>query len=170
MLRFKDVIEQYSEQVFNHCLRMVKNKEDAEELTQDIFIKIYKGLSGFRGDSQLKTWIYRITVNTCITKINSKEYRIYKRETIKLQASLRDSSNNIEENLVNDEIKSNIEIALNCLFYEDRQILLLLYIEELSYKEIGEVLGLPIGTVCTKIFRARNRLKEILQKVFDYEM
>lgn len=149
---------------------MVKNKEDAEELTQDIFIKIYKGLSNFREKSQLKTWIYRITVNTCITKLKSRKYKEYKNKRTDIRNVKYNSVNNIEESLMVDEINSKIELALDLLSNEYRQIIIMLYFEELSYKEIGEILEIPIGTVCTKVFRARNKIKEILRKELAYEM
>lgn len=149
---------------------MVKNKEDAEELTQDIFLRIYKGLPDFRGDSQLKTWIYRITVNTCITKLNSKRFKEYRNKTIEINNYISDSSINTEDILINEDNQTKLEIALSLLSVDYRQILLLFYIEEFSYKEIAEILELPIGTICTKLFRARKKLKEIMVRELYYEM
>lgn len=149
---------------------MVKNKEEAEELTQDIFLKIYNGLSDFRGDSQLKTWIYRITVNTCITKLNSRRFKENRDKTMEITNDISDSAINAEEFLINEDNKSKLEIALSLISDDYRQLLLLFYIEGFSYKEIGEILELPIGTVCTKLFRARNKLKEILLRELNYEM
>lgn len=148
---------------------MIRNREEAEELTQDIFVKIYNGLSDFRGESQLKTWIYRITVNTCISKLNSKQFRDFRNQSSELNVNTLDSSNHPEKNFIIEEDKSILEIALNELSSEYRQILLLFYIEELSYKEIAVVLDLPIGTICTKLYRARRELKKMLQGL-KYEM
>jgi RNA polymerase sigma-70 factor (ECF subfamily) len=148
---------------------MIKNREEAEELTQDIFVKIYNGLSDFRGESQLKTWIYRITVNTCISKLNSKQFREFRNQSSELNVNTLDSVNHPEKNFILEEDKSTLEIALNELSSEYRQILLLFYIEELSYKEIAVVLDLPIGTICTKLYRARRELKKMLQEL-KYEM
>lgn len=169
MYNFKDIVKNYSTVVFNHCLKMIKNREDAEELTQDIFIKIYNGLPDFRGESQLKTWIYRITVNTCITKLNSRHFNVNHNHTSELNENISDLFNCPEQNLIKGEDKSKLEKALSVLPVEYRQILFLFYIEELSYKEIGEILEFPIGTICTKLYRARKRLREILQEL-NYEM
>lgn len=149
---------------------MVKNKEEAEELTQDIFYKIYNGLSDFRGDSELKTWIFRITVNTCITKLNSKRFKEYRNNTKKITNDISDFSANTEKKFLDDENNSLLEIALNILPADYRQVILLFYFEEFSYKEIGEILEISIGTVCTKLFRAREKLKKIMLVDLHYEL
>lgn len=170
MDNFSEIIERYSEAVFNHCLKMIKNTEEAEELTQDIFMKIYNGLPNFRGDSSIKTWIYRITVNTCLTKLNSKDYKFYRKNNVEISNDIIDSTHQPEKNFLVDESRQKLELSLNKLTNDDRQVLLLYYFDMLSYKEISEVLETSIGTVCTKIYRSRQKLKRILLREMQHEM
>lgn len=167
--KFEEIVKEYSLPVFKHCYKMLKNKENAEETAQDVFMKIYNKLGEFRKDSSLKTWIYRITVNTCLTRLYKKKdaLELVLNEELDddfLIAAAAGNSNPEKEFLRNEAIRDFSEqISKLAPIYS--LILTLFYIDGLSYAEISQILNIPIGTIGTNIFRAREELKQKLSRV-----
>ena len=160
MDNFNGIVNTYAKQVYNHTLRILGNKEDAEEATQDVFLKIYKGLERFRGDSQLSTWIWRITTNVCYSRISKKRLATNFLDDVHNQIA---DAETYTDTIVDEETKEIIAKHLSDLSPHQANALLLFYFEELNYKEIADVLEMPEGTIATLLHRGRANLKKKLE-------
>ena len=147
--------------VFNGCLARLGRREDAEEATQDVFLRIHRGLSGFEGRAALKTWIWRIVINVCASRVRKRQ-PFYQDAPLTEQpaASLSD------DGLIANERRGIVVQAMSRLPVRERDVLQLFYFESLSYQEIADVLAVPIGTVGTAMHRGRERLRGLLPADF----
>ena len=161
---FETLVLEYEKNVYNIALRMTGNSEDAADMTQEAFIKAYNSLQSFRGDSKFSVWLYRIVSNVCLDFLRSKN----RRPTVSLsvedddgedtQLDVADESQSPELLLDRKLTRDSVRRGLDSLPPDYRQILLLREIQGLSYDEIAQALSLEVGTVKSRIFRARNRL------------
>ena len=157
--RFEEIIESHRDQIYRMCWGFAKNAFDVDDIFQEVVINIWKGYAGFKGDSSLSTWIYRITVNTCL---------LWKRRKNKIQeksSELDLSVNMIQEEVEGREKNENI-LALRKAIQELKKIdrtLILLLLEGCSYKEISEISGLTVSNVGAKINRIKTKIKQIMQ-------
>ncbi len=159
--------------VFNLCYRLLGDYDEADDCAQEVFIKVSRSLKGFRFESSFKTWIYRITVNTCKNRLNSLEYRLRSR-SVRINMA-RDMDNNRKHSDIKDdapspalslmkkEIDCLIQTAVNALPAVQKTVVILRDIEGRSYQEIVEITGLKLGTVKSKLSRARQQLREALK-------
>ncbi len=166
---FEELIEEYQLLAFNIAYRMTSNKEDANDMTQEALIKVFKSIKHFRFDSSFSTWLYRIVTNSCIDMIrkNSKIKTYSVDNTIETeegsyQKEMVDNKELPDEVLERKEKREAVHKAIGKLPDKYRIIIILRDIRDLSYDEISEVTELPLGTVKSRISRARNTLKEIL--------
>lgn len=163
---FLPMVTIYEKNIYNLCLSMTRDCKAAEDLTQEVFIKIYKYIRSFKGDSALKTWIYRITMNTC--KDYLKKMSSYKTAYIPEDKEVEDIIKDyfsvffVEDIVLKKEVASLIMSKLDNLKKEHKEILILREIHQLSYQEISDILKIPQGTVKSQINRARNLLKKEL--------
>ncbi|ARV07781.1 RNA polymerase [Polaribacter sp. SA4-10] len=167
---FAELVTAYKDLVFTLALKMVKNRKEAEEVSQDTFIKAFKNLSKFKGDSKFSTWLYKITYHNCLDRFkkNEKEYRTSSIETL---ASFNVSSS--DDVLKSMEREERAEMLKNCLEKlpeEERTILWFFYYKELSLKEIIEVTQFSEANIKVKLHRARKRLLAIVKERFEPEM
>ena len=161
---FETLVLEYEKNVYNIALRMTGNSEDAADMTQEAFIKAYNSLQSFRGDSKFSVWLYRIVSNVCLDFLRSKN----RRPTVSLsvedddgedaQLDVADESQSPELLLDRKLTRDSVRRGLDSLPPDYRQILLLREIQGLSYDEISQALCLEVGTVKSRIFRARKRL------------
>ena len=161
---FEKLVLEYEKAVYGITQRMCGNAEDAADMTQETFIKAYNSLSSFRGDSKFSVWLYRIATNVCLDFLRSKS----RKPTVSLsmedddgeevELDIADESQSPERLLERGLTRDAVRRGLNALSPEYRQILLLREIQGLSYEEISDVLTLEVGTVKSRIFRARKRL------------
>lgn len=161
---FETLVLEYEKNVYNIALRMTGNSEDAADMTQEAFIKAYNSLQSFRGDSKFSVWLYRIVSNVCLDFLRSKN----RRPTVSLsvedddgedaQLDVADESQPPELLLDRKLTRDSVRRGLDSLPPDYRQILLLREIQGLSYDEIAQALSLEVGTVKSRIFRARKRL------------
>ena len=161
---FEDLVTEYEKNVYSLTLRMTGNAEDAADMTQETFIKAYNSLSAFRGDSKFSVWLYRIATNVCLDFLRSRS----RKPTVSLsmedddgeevELDVADDSQAPERLLERGLTRDAVRRGLKALSPEYRQILLLREIQGLSYEEIADVLSLEVGTVKSRIFRARKRL------------
>lgn len=165
---FETLVLEYEKNVYNIALRMTGNSEDAADMTQEAFIKAYNSLQSFRGDSKFSVWLYRIVSNVCLDFLRSKN----RRPTVSLsvedddgedaQLDVADESQSPELLLDRKLTRDSVRRGLDSLPPDYRQILLLREIQGLSYDEIAQALSLEVGTVKSRIFRARKRLCSFL--------
>lgn len=169
---FEKLIEEYQTKVYNISLKMLKNEQDAFDASQDALLKAYKYIANFKGNSSFATWLYKITVNTCLDYINkSKKYKsnISLEQTISQKDNetpiqFEDKKQNVMGKVLENERQKVLYEALDKLNPIQKEMIILRDIEGFSYEEIAKITDLNIGTVKSKISRARLKLKEILLK------
>lgn len=161
---FEHLVHAYEKTVYNLALRTLGNREDAEDVTQEVFLKAYRSLDSFRGDSKFSVWLYRIVSNLCLDLLRSRQRKPVQSLTVE------DDDGEIGELEISDEhfspeklldrklTRESVQRGLAALPDDARQILLLRELQGMSYEEIGQALGLEPGTVKSRIFRARKRL------------
>jgi RNA polymerase sigma-70 factor (ECF subfamily) len=164
-------VTRYQNFVFTLALRYAPQREDAEEIAQDVFVKAYRALKDFRGDSKFSTWLYSIVNSTSITFLRKKKLdtQSLDREHVFEAADSRESG--VTANQV--EVKSKIEMvnkAIQLLSADDANLITLFYKAEQSLEEISKILGMETNTVKVKLHRARTRLKEKMEKYFVQEV
>ncbi len=162
---FRYLVKQYERLVFHVAARLLNRQEDLEDVCQEVFIKVHQKLPEFRGDSKLSTWIatiaYRISVNHLKKRkhgveIDDEEREFYHEDMI--------TNEHPEQIVEKEELKKYIRKMVDRLPEQYKTVLSLYHLEELGYKEIVEITGLPEGTVKNYIFRARKMLKELIAK------
>ncbi len=159
--KFSYFIEKYENQIYNLCLSIVKNRDDALDLTQEAFLLAYKNLKKFKFKATFSTWIYRIAYNLSINfaKRKGEILTILDKENEESEFQIEDKTSSIWDEIEKEERIRIIDECLNKLKDSERLIIELRDIELLSYEEISEILSLPIGTIKSRLFRARERLK-----------
>jgi RNA polymerase sigma factor (sigma-70 family) len=165
------LVSRYQSYVFTLTLRFTKNREDAEEVAQDIFIKAYRALSDFKGNSKFSTWLYTIVNNTCITFLRKKRLEVHSldKEGVFEVADNQDSG--LRANQVEQKSKvAMVNNAIGLLSPDDAEIITLFYKSEQSLDEIAMILGLETNTAKVRLHRARARLKEKMEKHFSAEV
>ena len=160
------LVLKYQQRVVNLVLRFVRNHSDALDVTQEAFIKAYRALPNFRGDSAFYTWLYRIAVNTAKNHLavqsrrpRTSDYDVSDIEQIEGNTALKDQATP-ESLLLKDELQALILKAIDDLPEDLKTAIMLREIEGLSYEEIACVMGCPIGTVRSRIFRARESIDQ----------
>ncbi|MEG1999857.1 MAG: sigma-70 family RNA polymerase sigma factor [Evtepia sp.] len=162
---FAHLVTQYEKRIYNLTFRMTGNREDAEELTQTAFLNAWRGLPRFQGDSSFATWLYRLATNCSIDFLRRQK----RRKNPDCLVSLDESETQFpdlryapEEMALQDELRTHIFAGLNTLTPEHRRILQLRELDDLSYQEIADLLSLEIGTVKSRLARARLSLRRFL--------
>ena len=161
---FGKLVTEYEKGVYAIALRMTGNPEDASDMTQEAFIKAYNSLQSFRGDSKFSVWLYRIASNVCLDFLRSRSRKptvslsVEDDEGEETQLDVADESQSPELLLERSLTRDAVQRGLQALAPDYRQILLLREIQGLSYEEIADVLRIEVGTVKSRIFRARKRL------------
>ena len=155
--------------MFNLALKMLGNRNDAEEAVQDVFMRVYSSLKDFRGDSSLSTWIWRITANVCLTRRKKRDTSGVSLDDSGIDppdGRIEDSSRQ-EKSVYARERRKILDACIALLPPNESAVVTLFYFEELSYEEISDILRLPVGTVSTALHRARQRLAEMLRERRD---
>ena len=165
---FSEVVARYKTKIYNYVYRMTGSSEDAEDLTQEVFIRMYTSIDSFRGQSSLNTWLFRIAGNLCIdrfrrTKNRTPAYSLDEPVGEADQAQeVPDHTYEPHRLLENVELAEHIQQALSKLPEKLRATLLLHDVEGLPYEEIAQVIGCPLGTVKSRLFNARMQLRQHL--------
>lgn len=169
MYAFEILVKKYQTKVYNICFRFMEDVHEASDCAQDTFVKIYTSLSLFRHQSHFGTWVYRIAVNTCKNRLMSWEYRRAKKTRYfgNLCVELENGSASPVEELKKSRIQERVQEEISMLPFDQKQVIILRDIQQLSYEEIEKITGLPSGTVKSKIARARNKLKDFLEDLKD---
>ncbi|HZJ83767.1 MAG TPA: sigma-70 family RNA polymerase sigma factor [Clostridia bacterium] len=155
---FEELIYLFDKKIYNYCYRMTNNPNDAEDLAQEVFIKVYRSLKSFREDSKFSTWIYRIAYNTCID-----EYRRKKIKVLSLNKNIPSPEPLPEDRVIYREEKDLIEKCIAEMKPNYKSAIILRDIQGYSYEEIAGISNIPIGTVKSNISRARGILRDVLK-------
>jgi RNA polymerase sigma-70 factor (ECF subfamily) len=168
------LIHRHKSLVYSLCLKIVKNKQDAEEVAQDVFLKAYQQLATFKQESKFATWLYRIAYNTSLNKIKRKKVwqeSIQQEDDTHPALQIEDTSfENQFELLRSEEKKKYIHLALQALSEQDAVIITLFYFAEHSLDEISEVTGIDKNNVKIKLHRARKKLYQELSCLLPKEL
>ena len=165
------LVNRYQNYVFTLALRMVKNREDAEEVAQDSFIKAYKYLADFKGNSKFTTWLYTIVNNTGISFLRKKKLDIYSLDDEKVFATADNIDSGMRANMIEQKSKAGmVNDAIRLLSPDDANIITLFYKAEKSLEETAQVLGIEVNAAKVRLHRARTRLKEKMETYFAQEV
>ena len=159
---FEQLVAAYRNQVFRLALRMCGNEADADEVAQEAFLSAWKGLPNFRGESRFSTWLYQLTTHAAIDLMRREKRQAAAEDIDGITAA--DDGPSPQQQVERTETQREIRSALMQLPEEYRQVLLLRFMQELSYEEIGQTLKLPAGTVKSRLNRAKAQLKDILSR------
>lgn len=166
---FAKLVDSYKDMVFTLAYKMTKSREEAEEVSQDTFIKAYKNLESFKGDSKFSTWLYRIAYHTTLDAIKKNRKN---KNTFEINEVTFNQIQSVETILQGIERKERAKVMDNCLLQlpeEERSLVWMFYYDELSLKEIVEVTNLSEANLKVKLHRARKKLLTIVEKNVEPE-
>jgi RNA polymerase sigma factor (sigma-70 family) len=182
---YRIIIDDHKALVGQIVFRLIQNADEREEICQDVFVKIYKNLSGFQFNSKLSTWIARIAFNTCVNYLKKRKESLYSdfkkynsdygddEESGMMEESIASdfwsSPVSPDQQVMNRETSETLTRFIEALPKLFRTIITLYHVQDMSYGEIGGILNLPEGTVKSYLFRARRMLKEKLLSQYQYE-
>ncbi|NRB84299.1 MAG: sigma-70 family RNA polymerase sigma factor [Winogradskyella sp.] len=161
---YAQLVDRYKDLVYTLALRMLKHKEEAEEVAQDTFIKVFKSLDNFKGDSKFSTWIYKVAYNTCLDTIKKNKKHHNNVAIDEYTFNKLDTIDNALDNIIKEEKSVLIKNCINKLPEDSSALLTLFYFEELSLDEISKIINIEANTVKVKLFRARKKLAVILEQ------
>ena len=168
---FRLLFDKYAEQVHRLAYRFVRNREDADDLTQEVFLRVYRSLPNFQANAKFFTWLYRITVNRSIDYTRSRKANLSREvdqtfleaqhETLPGRNSVEDPAHRVEQ----QEAVGKVAEALDTISEKHRAVFVLHAMENLSYKKIAEVLDINVGTVMSRLHYSRKKLRERLSQL-----
>lgn len=172
--RFSELMRQTHKKVYNLAYRLSMNRQDAEDLTQEAFLRAYRSFGDYQGDRPFENWIFRIVTRLFLDLNRSRRRRV---QTVSYDAPKRldqsedallietaDQNPNAETILINASVSEDLEKALNSLKPDHRTLVILADVEQMPYNEIATMMGLPVGTVRSRLHRAHRRLREALER------
>jgi RNA polymerase sigma-70 factor (ECF subfamily) len=172
---FDEIVRRYTSRMVNLAYQIVGDREMAQDIAQETFLRAYKSASRYREISKFSTWLYTIAINLCRNELRRRKFRMYSLEGMaerededKLRIDIADESMKPDRDLERKEIGRIVREAVAMLPEKFRTPLVLRDIQDLTYEEIGGILDLPEGTVKSRINRARQRVKEILTPLFEH--
>ncbi len=167
---FVHLIALYEKKILNHCYRMLGNLADAEDATQEVFVKIFRFIKSYTGQSAFSTWIYKIASNVCLDYV--RKHRRHQKDTVSIHQqnkegeefflSIEDDGPSPYEKTKANEAQEKLAEALSQLSDEQKQVIILRDVDGFSYEEIAKILNTAPGTVKSRINRARQNLQKIL--------
>ncbi|MEP0132595.1 MAG: sigma-70 family RNA polymerase sigma factor [Eudoraea sp.] len=163
------LVDRYKHMVYTLALKIVKNREDAEEVAQDSFIKAYNALNDFKGESKFSTWLYKIAYYRSLDYLKKNKRQV---ETTAIDISEEYNIASMDDALDRMEVKERAEIikhAIEKLPAADAVLITLYYFETLSMNEISKVMEIPANTIKVRLFRGRKRLAKILENNLEFE-
>lgn len=167
---FSVLVDRYKDLIFSLALKMVKNREEAEEVAQDTFIKIFNSLEKFKGDSKFSTWIYKVAYNTCLDRIKKNKKDEGNILIDDFSEHLVKTVENALIKMMDEERKKSIQDCLNLLPSEEGFLLTLFYFEDQSLEEIAKIMDFTSNNVKVKLFRSRQKLASILKQKLEPEI
>lgn len=167
---FAQLVQRHQRRVFNLVFRMLQHYEEANDVTQETFLAAWQGLSSFRGDALFSTWLYRIAYNCSLKQLEQRKRDTVLQVAVQAEQSLQHEGcdERAHAEMEAHERQALVREHLSMLPAKYRVVLVLRHLQEMTYEEMAEILTMPIGTIKTHLFRARNLLKERLES-FDSE-
>ncbi len=162
---FSYIVDRHKDKAYNLAFRICGNHEDAEEIAQDSFLKAYRSLKGFKMESSFATWLYRIVFNTAISLVRTRKKGVLSLDDFPVDATDFIGSNVNEEEAEREYRSSLVSFALQKITDEERGLISLYYYEEMSNDEISDLTGISKSNIKVKLFRARHKMLEIIEKV-----
>ena len=162
---FSELVRRYQNKIFFYINRLINNREEAEDLTQEVFIKVYQNLQGFDIKRKFSSWIYRIAHNESVNYIKKKSrFKFLSIEQNEFLKNTMASTEDIMEKIITKESQLAVKKILSKLSFSHKEVLILRYFEEKSYGEISDILRKPVNTVGTMINRAKAEMEKIASK------
>jgi RNA polymerase sigma-70 factor, ECF subfamily len=166
---YGEIIERYRGKLFAYIYRLIGNRDEAEDLLQDVFIKVYKNLNSFDAERKFSSWIYRIAHNEAVNRIKRKSLKQFISwediSSTKDKLGSRSTEAGADDAWIKKESMNEVDEIVNKLPMKYKQVLLLRYFSDKSYEEIGEILDKPVNTIGTLINRAKKKLAEEMKKI-----
>lgn len=166
---FGQLVERYESKVYSLALKMLRNPEDAEDVLQDTFLRAYRGIKSFKGNSTFSTWVYRITANSALMRLRKKQLptvSIDDADEREAPINIADWAPGPAEQLLSQETQRAMNEAIEALPAEFRQVFVLRDIEELSNSEVADILDLSVAAVKSRLHRARLKVRNRLASYF----
>ena len=160
---FRKLVEKTQEDVYNLAYHMLDNAQEAEDMTQEVYLRVWRGLSDFRGEAKFTTWLYSITTNVCLNRRRHFARRLHVVDDEKALEESISKHGNPAEATIKEEQKAVLWKTVNYLPAKYRTVIDLFYHKQLSYEEIAEILSIPLGTVKGHLNRARKALAKRLR-------
>jgi RNA polymerase sigma-70 factor (ECF subfamily) len=162
---FEEIYRQHEKMVFNLALRMTSSREDAAELVQEVFLRVYRSLERFRGGSTLKTWVFRIALNCCRSRYRRRRLVMWqpRQDDEEFLERIVDPKSDPEADALNSDLGERLTAALGEVPFAFREAVILRDIHGFSYEEISHILRIRVGTVRSRIARGRERLRRLLE-------
>ena len=161
---FEQLMRRHESRMYSVALRMCGNREDAQDCVQDAMLRIYRALDRFKGQSSFSTWVYRITMNTCLDELRRRKVRASTSLDTLLESgwSPTDENDTPERHAIDTERKGALEKAIGSLPEDMRSAIVLREMQGLSYEEISDVLSVNVGTIKSRISRGREQLRQLI--------
>jgi RNA polymerase sigma-70 factor, ECF subfamily len=163
---FEILVRRHQNTTFNLIYRFLGDYDEATDTAQEVFLSAYKSIQQFRGDATFSTWLYRIAFNHASTRRKSLNSKLQRQVALEDDAVLVDCGDNPESSAERKEIQQRVQQALNSLDGDDAQIILLRDLQDVPYEDIAQTLDVPIGTVKSRLHRARQALRTSLAPYF----
>ncbi|PLR92539.1 RNA polymerase sigma factor [Bacillus sp. T33-2] len=162
---YANIINKYKNKLYATILRMTKNPQDAQDLVQDAFIKVYHQLGKYDEKGSFSSWIYRVAINHCMDEFRKKRYKM---KQIEMSYEKVVNPDHPEVIFLKKEKQRQLERLIATLPEDERMIILLRFVNELSYNEISELAGVPLSQVRIKLHRAKNKMRETVKREGGY--
>jgi len=160
---FAELVRRHEDLVYGMVVRFVGRSEDAEDIAQEVFLRAFRGLDGFKGESKFSTWLYRVTWNLCTDWLRRNRRPDRRADSVDEADALPDKRVDLEGGVLEEEQRVAVREALDRLDEKYRSVIVLHYYQKLSYDQIAAVLDMPAKTVETRLYRARKALRESLE-------
>lgn len=160
---FEELVKRYQKKVYNTTYRMMGNREDANDLAQEAFLRVYRKLDRFKGNSSFSTWLFTVTTNLCRDEMRKRQRRLQTTSLSEKERNIPDEMMSPEDLSLQRELRDKLQQVIDKLPNKHREVIILREFQGLSYDEIAEVTGVSMGTVKSRLSRARRSIKQELK-------
>jgi RNA polymerase sigma-70 factor (ECF subfamily) len=162
--RFEELVLRYQDAIYGMALRFVGSSAEAQDIAQEVFLRVHRGLEGFKGEARFSTWLYRIAFNLCSDTLRRRRRPDRASVSLEEAGEIQDRRAGFEQGILDSEQRRAVRAALEGMDEKYRAVLILLYYQELSYEQIAAVLQCPLKTVETRLYRARRHLRPVAER------